>query len=255
MKLQEKTAIVTGAAGNIGRATALLLAAEGANVVVSDINGAKAANVTAEIVRAGGRALTSVVDVRDSGQVRVMVQETIDTYGRVDILVNNAGGSGNLIGKITPFCDSEESTWDFVLDLNLKGTFICTRAVLDFMIRQKSGKIINMGSVAGVNGLMTRVDYSAAKGGIIAFTKALAMEVGPYQINVNCVSPGVITNNPTQFSDGTYLGRSGKPDEVAKLIFFLASADSDFITGQNYAIDGGRTLGVKAHTHRLGENV
>ncbi|NLB45741.1 MAG: SDR family oxidoreductase, partial [Clostridiaceae bacterium] len=195
MKLQGKTAIVTGAAGNIGRATALLLAAEGATVIVSDINDEKAAAVTAEIIQAGGQALTCITDVRDSKQVISMVQTTLDKYNGVDILVNNAGGSGNLIGKITQFCDSEESTWDFVLDLNLKGTFICTRAVLDTMIKQKSGKIINLGSVAGVNGLMTRVDYSAAKGGIIAFTKALAMELGPYQINVNCVSPGAIPHN------------------------------------------------------------
>lgn len=245
MKLQNKTAIVTGAAGRIGRLISLRLASEGASVVVCDINGDKAQAVTAEIIAVGGQAMTAIADVRDSKQVNDMVAAALEKFGRIDILVNNAGGSGNLLGKISHFCESEESTWDFVLSLNLKGTLICTRAVINHMIEQRSGKIINMGSVAGVNGLMTRVDYSAAKGGIISFTKALAMEVGPYQINVNCVSPGLISESVNNSSSGTYLGRTGRPEEVAELILFLASSDSDFITGQNYAVDGGRTLGVK----------
>lgn len=245
MKLKGKTAIVTGAAGNIGQSIARLFASEGASVVVCDINGEKAEHVAAEIEASGGKAMTATVDVRDSTAVRSMVEKTLERFGPIDILVNNAGGSANLIKKISHFKDSEESTWDFVLDLNLKGTFICTRSVLDGMIRQRRGNIINLGSVAGINGLMTRADYSAAKGGIIAFTKALAMELGPYQINVNCVSPGAITKDPQKLSSGTYLGRSGQPDDVARLILFLASDDANYITGQNYAVDGGRTLGVK----------
>lgn len=245
IKLKGKTAIITGAAGYIGREIAICLASEGAAVVVCDINIKRAELVKKEIVDAGGHAMTSGTDVRNSKQVGDLVADVLKQYGRIDILVNNAGGSGALLKKLTPFYESEESTWDFVLDLNLKGTFICTRAVLDTMMEQRSGKIVNLGSVAGVSGLMRRADYSAAKGGIIAFTKTLAMELGPFNINVNCVSPGALPKNGGGSYSGTYLGRSGKPEEVAALILFLVSNDSDFITGQNYIIDGGRTLGVK----------
>jgi NAD(P)-dependent dehydrogenase (short-subunit alcohol dehydrogenase family) len=168
--------------------------------------------------------------------------------GSLNILVNNAGiwGThiwGNFTEKWPEFKDSDEETWDLIIGVNLKGTMICAKAVINQMITQKHGKIINLGSVAGVNGLPKMVDYSASKGGIISFTKALAVETGQYNIQVNCVSPGSIdTHNG---GPQTLLGRVGTPEETAELILFLASGKSDFITGQNYIIDGGRTLSTR----------
>ena len=158
---------------------------------------------------------------------------------------NNAGGPANYYQgmKCTRFIDSTEEVWRMVVDINLIGTMIVTRAVLDGMIERQKGKIVNVGSVAGVNGLPNMVDYSAAKGGVIALTRALAIELGEYNINVNCVSPGSIDSRGG--GPPTYLKRVGKPHEVANLIAFLASDESDFITGQNFVIDGGRVLSTK----------
>lgn len=245
MRVQGKVAVVTGAAGRIGSAIARRLAAEGAAVVVNDLSGERAEAVAAEIRDRGGTALAWAADVSASAAVRAMVAAAIARFGGIDILVNNAGGSAGLLKRLSLFEHSDEEVWDWVLDLNLKGTLVCIRAVLESMIDRGGGKIVNLGSIAGTVGIIERVDYSAAKGGIIALTKALAMEVGLHGINVNCVSPGAISATGTGMDDGTYLGRTGRPEDVANLVLFLASDEASYITGQNYIIDGGRSLGPK----------
>jgi NAD(P)-dependent dehydrogenase (short-subunit alcohol dehydrogenase family) len=245
MKAIKKTAIVTGAGSGIGRATAYRLAKEGANIVVLDINGNTAKIAADEIIRKGGNAKAVQSDIRDSTRIRQIVTEVLDQYGSIDILVNNAGGPAGFYKgmKSARFIDSTEDVWRKIIDINLIGTMIVTRAVLDTMVSKRKGKIINIGSVAGVNGLINMVDYSAAKGGVISFTRALAIELGEYNINVNCVSPGSV--DTPRGGPPTFLGRLGKPEEFASLITFLASDESDFITGQNYIIDGGRVLSTK----------
>jgi 2-hydroxycyclohexanecarboxyl-CoA dehydrogenase len=247
--LTGKTAIITGAAGGVGKATALLFAHEGACVAVLDADEAKVKqaaeeiNASPEVQAAGGSVSAYSADVRDSGRINQIAGEVLAKTGSLDILVNNAGIWGYHTGKSVDFKDSDEETWDWIIGVNLKGTMICTKAVINQMIKQRHGKIINLGSVAGVNGLPKMVDYSASKGGIISFTKALAVETGQYNIQVNCVSPGSIdTHNG---GPQTLLGRVGTPAETGELILFLASGKSDFITGQNYIIDGGRTLSTR----------
>lgn len=245
MRFKNKTVIITGAATGIGKSTAIRLGYEGANVIIIDIKEDLANAVAEEISKQGGTALAFQSDVRDSAKIYHIVDETVNRYGGVDILINNAGGPAGWYykEKHRRFIDTTEETWRMIVDINLIGTMIVTRAVLDYMIEKRKGKIINVGSVAGVTGLKNMVDYSAAKGGVIAMTRALAIELGEYNINVNCVSPGSIdTHNG---GPATYLKRLGKPDEVANLILFLASDESDFITGQNYIIDGGRVLSTK----------
>ncbi|MFC2122529.1 SDR family NAD(P)-dependent oxidoreductase [Bacteroidota bacterium] len=248
--LADKVAIVTGSAHGIGRAIALNLAAEGSKVAIVDIDADDANEVIDEIKVSGRRAIAIEVDVTKSEETEKMVKTAIDKFGKIDILVNNAGGSAR--EKNALFHESKEETWDWVLSLNLKGTLNCCRSVVEHMMKQRSGKIINLGSSIGINGRIKMADYSAAKGGIIAFTKTLAKELGPYDVNVNCVSPGPIeTRTMLQFSDEVkeqikkqvYLGRLGKPEEVANVVAFLASDKSSFITGQNIAVCGGSTLG------------
>lgn len=162
-------------------------------------------------------------------------------------MVNNAGGSADLLKKLTKFVDAEQETLDFVIDVNLKGTINCIQSVLKSMINNQYGRIINVASIAGICGIVDRVDYSAAKGGVIALTKALALEVGKYNVCVNAVSPGAIERDGCRLHHMTFIGedgRTGTPEDVANLVSFLAA--QDFITGQNYIIDGGRTLGPKS---------
>ncbi|MDD6883710.1 MAG: SDR family oxidoreductase [Eubacteriales bacterium] len=246
MRFDGQCAIITGAGGGVGRATAMRLAREGARVVLADVNLPGALEVQREIQAEGGDALAVEADVRLADSVNAMVETARAHFGPVDILVNNAGGSARLIGKKSWFWESEESTWDWTFGVNLKGPFLCARAVICQMMERRSGKIINVASVAGVCGLEEMVDYSAAKSGIIGMTRALAMEVGRYNINVNCVSPGTVSSWSQIPPEATYLGRGGKPEEIANLIAFLASHEADYITGANYLIDGGRTLGPKA---------
>lgn len=241
MTLADKTAIVTGAGAGIGKAAAILLADNGANAAIIDIDGENAAQTAEEIQKSGGSAAAFQSDIRDSAKVNRIVAEIIIRYGGVDILVNNAGYYGG--ANYQPFIDSTEEDWKRILDINLLGTMIMTHAVLSHMMEKRKGKIINTASVAGVNGLRNMVDYSASKGGVIAMTRALAIEAGEYNINVNCVSPGSIDTRGG--SPPTFLGRVGQPVEVANLILFLASDASDFITGQNHIIDGGRVLSTK----------
>ncbi len=243
MKLKGQTAIVTGTGNGIGKALAIAMAREGATLVLVDLNEESNAAVASEIILLGGHAVVEKADVCDSARINEIVNCTINKFNKVDIVVNNAGGSARLINKVTPFSESCQSTWEWVIRLNLIAPMIMNRAIIPHMMQRRFGKIVNLASIAGVNGLPNLVDYSAAKGGVIAMTRALAIELGSYGINVNCVSPGSIESRPEQ--PNTFLKRSGQPWEVAELILFLASRDSDFITGQNYLIDGGRSLSSK----------
>jgi NAD(P)-dependent dehydrogenase (short-subunit alcohol dehydrogenase family) len=245
MRIPGKVAIVTAGAGRIGQAISRRLAAEGAAVTVNDINAERAEAIAEEIRQAGGQALAWPADVSKSDEVRAMVAGTIEAFGGLDILVNNAGGSAGLLKRLTLFEHADEEVCDWVVNLNLKGTMVCSQAVLAPMIERGGGKIVNMGSIAGTVGIIERVDYSAAKGGIIAFTAALAMEVGHHGISVNCISPGSIVPPPADDENANYLGRYGRPDDVASLALFLASDEASYITGQNIIIDGGRALGPK----------
>lgn len=239
-----KTAMVTGAGKNIGKKIAMDFAREGANVVVCDINEENTLATVAEIEAMGGKAMAAVCDVRDREKIFAYVEEAAKRFGGVDILVNNAGGSAALLNKLTQFVDAEWDTLEFVLDVNIKGAFHCAQAVLPYMIEKRWGKIINMSSIAAVCGLKQRVDYAAAKAAMIGMARALTLEVGQYNICVNCVSPGAIARNGNTHGHMTHLsedGRMGEPQDISDTVLFLA--EQDYITGQNIVVDGGRTLG------------
>lgn len=243
-KFEGCTVMVTGAGKNIGKEIALSFAKEGGNVIVCDYSRENAEQTVAEIQELGVSAMAAVCDVRDRSAIFEYVEEGFRRFDRIDVLVNNAGGSADLLKKLSRFVDAEPETLDFVLDTNIKGTMNCTQAVLKSMINEKCGKIINISSIAAVCGMYDRVDYAAAKAAQIGMTKALAMEVGEYNICVNCVLPGAIARNGSTLNHMTYLGengRGGTPKDIAETVLFLAS--QDFITGQSFIVDGGRTLG------------
>ena len=245
MKLFEgRTAMVTGAGKNIGKEIALSFAKNGANVIVCDYNEENARETVSEILAMGVGAMAAVCDVRDREQIFAYVGEAIGRFGKIDFLVNNAGGSAMLLKKLSRFVEAEASTLDFVIDTNLKGAMHCAQAVLPSMIAQRYGKIINISSIAAVCGLYDRVDYAAAKAGMIGMCKALAMEVGEFNVCVNCVSPGAIERNGKKGVHMTYMGEDGHcgtPKDIADTVLFLAY--QDYITGENIVVDGGRTLG------------
>ncbi|MEM5879153.1 MAG: SDR family NAD(P)-dependent oxidoreductase [Candidatus Aenigmatarchaeota archaeon] len=246
MKLEGKVAIVTGAGQGIGREIALAFAKEGAKLVVTDITG-KEKEVAKEIESLGGEALALKVDVSSNKDAKKMAQEVLKKFGRIDILVNNAG-----IFPFKPFAEMEEKDWDKVLNVNLKGTYNCTKAVVGTMIQQRHGKIINISSIAGsVVGFQQLVHYSASKAGILGFTRTLALELAPFGINVNAIAPGPIETPGTQaigtemyeqLKKAIPIGRWGKPIDIANIAVFLASDDSSLITGQCIVADGGYTL-------------
>jgi len=239
-----RTAMVTGAGKNIGKEIALSSARNGANVIVCDYNEENARTTAQELRALGVKAMESICDVRDREQIFAYVKEALRRFGKIDYLVNNAGGSAMLLNKLSRFVDAEQSTLDFVIDTNLKGSMHCIQAVLPSMMENKYGKIINISSIAAICGLFNRVDYAAAKAGMIGMTKSLAMEVGKYNICVNCISPGAIERNEKPWEHMTYLGEAGhggKPKDIAETVLFLAH--QDFITGENIVVDGGRSLG------------
>ena len=244
--LSGKVALVTGAGRGIGKAIATRLAAEGARVAIADVDAATAATTAEEI---GHGAIAVKMDVTDTASVRSAVEEAAKRLGPIDVLVNNAGWD-----KVEPFVKSQEETWDRVLAINLKGPIRCTRAVLDSMIERRAGKIVSIGSDAGRVGSSGEAVYSAAKAGVIGFSKTLARETARYGINVNVVCPGP-TNTPllqeiaggnetllTALKQAIPMGRTGEPDDIAGAVAFLASDDAGFITGQTLSVSGGLSM-------------
>jgi 3-oxoacyl-[acyl-carrier protein] reductase len=247
LDLNGKVALVTGASSGIGRAAAEALAANGARVAINfHRNEAGAEAARAEIVSGGGSAIIVQADVTRASDVESLVERTVTEFGPIDILVNNAG---SLVERLK-ILELTEERWDEVIDLNLKSAFLCSRSVAGSMMERKAGAIINVSSIAGRNGgALGSIHYSAAKGGLITFTKGLAKELAPFGVRVNAISPGVIdTPYHEQFSSPemmkTYagmipLGRVGTPAEVAKVICFLASDAASYLAGETIEINGG----------------
>jgi len=250
LKLQSKVAIVTGAGSGIGCATARLFAEEGAKVVVADYNAAAGRETVESIRRAGGEAIFAQVDVSRSSEVETLVQKTLDAYGAIDILFNNAGILA--FGTVT---DTEEHVWDRVMDVNLKGTYLCSKAVIPHMIAAGGGAIINASSSTGAHDAAANsAAYVASKGGVTLLTKCMAIDYAQYGIRVNCVAPGptdtaMLRGNfgaeeLTDFAATFPMKRLGQPREQAQAVLFLASDDASFITGLVMAVDGGQTAQV-----------
>ncbi len=243
--LTGKVAIVTGSGRGIGKAIAIALAEQGANIVINDINMEPALKTVNEVKKMGIQALFVKADVTNEEEVNNMVKTCMDTFGKVDIIVNNAGiVHTKSLKEITP------KEWDLVMAVNLKGVFLCCKAVFPFMMDQKSGKIINIASVAGKRGggLLGNSAYAASKGGVIAFTKGIAREGGKHGINVNAIAPAFTETDMTKDIDLEKketiiklvpLGRTGRPEDVAQAVCFLASSWSDYMTGEIMDVDGG----------------
>lgn len=245
MQFENKVAMITGAASGMGLLCAQKLAEEGAKVVLTDVN-ADAVAVAADAIRGnGGDAIGIPVDVRDYGQVEAAATAALEKFGRIDLLLNCAGGAeGRMLKCGLPFHEMPIEVIDWGLDVNLKGVVYCCRAVLGTMIQQKSGVIINLGSVTGIQGDgYGAVNYSAAKSGIIGLTKSIALCGAPHGVRCCCVSPGPVLTRPGMANMKTRLGRAAEPIEVVNLILYLCSDKAAFITGTNYLIDGGRTIG------------
>lgn len=247
--LSEKVAIITGGARGMGKHIALTLASRGAHVVIADVMEMKSA--TQEIKNSTGREVIAVkTDITNKEEVKNLIDVAIDKFKKVDILVNNAG-----ITRRALLVDMSEEDWDAVLDVNLKGVFLCTQAVAKYMMERRYGKIINIASVAGINSLLAgTANYATSKAGVIRLTAASALELGPYGINVNAVAPGTVVTDMThtgrtpaefeEFIEGTKkktaLHRVGTPQDIANVIAFLASDESSYITGQVIPVEGGR---------------
>ena len=248
MRFKEKVVIITGAAGaGIGQASARAFAKEGAKVVVGDANGKRALKIAEDITSSSGAETLGIgCDVSDKQQVQNMVKETLDKFGKVDILVNNAARQRSVYIEEMP-----DEIWEETIKICLYGTFYCSRAVLPTMIKQGYGRIINFASVVALTGTVDGdTHYAAAKAGIVAFTKGLSREVAKHSITVNCVCPGFIWNEflakigyPQDYFDEMMkkipMGRSGKPEEAAALVLFLASDEASYLTGDTITVSGG----------------
>lgn len=244
-RFEGKVVVVTGGGSGMGRAACKKFAEEGAKVVVVDIDIKRAEKTKEEIETEGGEAIAIKCDVSNAMDVKKMVEQVLNKYGKIDILVNCVG----ILGQVAPVWETSEENWDKVMSVNLKGMFLVCKEVIPHMIQRKEGKIINISSVAGKDPNPNMAAYDASKAGVIAFTRALALEVALYNINVNCVVPG-ITETPflgqmseeekKRLASKVPLGRLAKPEEIAEVILFLASEKASFVTGAAWNVTGGR---------------
>ena len=258
MRLKDRVAIVTGGGAGIGRSVCVNMVKEGAKVVVADINQAAAQETADVIKKEGGDALAIKTDVTQKPDTQAMADAALNTYGKIDIIVNNAGT--DIKGAIT---ELTERTWDTLMDINLKGVFLCTQAVSHSMIERRYGRIVNISSMAGKTGEPLTSPYCATKFGVIGFTQSIALELGKHNITVNAVCPGPVDTDlirqsvaqsakikgmaPEEFLqeffiNPTPLGRIAQPGDVARAVIFLASDDAEFITGSTLNVSGGREM-------------
>jgi 3-oxoacyl-[acyl-carrier protein] reductase len=247
MLLDGKVALITGGSRGIGRAVTLELAKAGAQVAINYAGNLKAAREVCDLITAaGGEAMAMQADVADSASVEAMVKAVMEKYGRIDILVNNA-----CITRDNLLLRMKEADWDAVINTNLKGIFNCTKLVSRIMMKQKTGKIVNMTSVVGIMGNAGQSNYAAAKAGVIGFTKSMAKELASRNIIVNAIAPGFISTDMTavlsdqvkvELASGIPLGRLGTPEDVAAVVMFLVSDAANYITGQVVNVDGGMVM-------------
>jgi NAD(P)-dependent dehydrogenase (short-subunit alcohol dehydrogenase family) len=258
MRFKDRVAIVTGGGAGIGRSVCVNMVKEGAKVVVADINQAAAQETADSIKKEGGDALAIKTDVTQRPDAQAMADAALKTYGKIDILVNNAGT--DIKGAIT---ELTEKTWDTLMDINLKGVFLCTQAVSHSMIEQQYGRIVNISSMAGKTGEPLTSPYCATKFGVIGFTQSIALELGKHNITVNAVCPGPVDTDLIRqsvaqsakikgmapedflqefFINPTPLGRIAQPVDIARAVIFLASDDAEFITGSTLNVSGGREM-------------
>jgi len=246
MRLKDKVALITGGARGIGRAIALTFAREGADIVVADVNLEIAQQTALEIESLGRRAMALAMDVTNYAVVEEGINKILDKMGKVDILVNNAGiTKDNLVLRMSG------AEWDAVINVNLKGTFNCIKAVSRPMVKQRSGRTISIASIIGLMGNAGQANYAASKAGIIALTKTVAKELASRNINANAVAPGFIQTEMTaklsedvrkKMQEMIPLGTLGTPEDVANVCLFLASSDSSYVTGQVITVDGGMVM-------------
>jgi len=246
MLLSNKVALITGGARGIGKEIALIFAREGARIVICDVNSEELEKARIEIQGSSTDVLVFKVDVTNLKEVENMAGNILDNFGKIDILINNAG-----ITRDALLLRLDESDWDKVIAVNLKGTFNCTKAVSKGMLKQRQGRIINIASIIGLIGNAGQANYSASKAGIIGFTKSVAREFASRSITVNAIAPGFIQTDMTdklpqeikeQMLKQIPLGRFGKPSDVAQAALFLASEASSYITGQVIVVDGGMVM-------------
>ncbi len=256
LRLKDKVVIVTGGAQGIGRAYALGMSVEGARLVIADINLSAAQATSSDIIGQGGQALAIKTDVSSFESTQELAREANNHFGRIDVLVNNAAVfERNKMARV-PFWELDPGEWDRAMSVNLKGTFLCCRAVFPYMRAQGGGKIINIASAAALVGSLNQLHYSSSKAGVLGMTKSLARELGEYDINVNCIAPGATQNWDS--SDGAEFERRADvlqqllpkrpmkrielPEDIVGTAVFLASSDSDFVTGQTIVVDGGEIM-------------